>query len=41
MARNIRIEYEGAYYHVMTRGNQRGKIFLTDEPKSLFRKSVK
>ena len=36
MARNIRIEYEGAYYHVMARGNQRGKIFLNDEDQRLF-----
>lgn len=27
MARNPRIEYEGAFYHVITRGNQRQKIF--------------
>lgn len=30
MARKPRIEYEGAFYHVITRGNQRQKIF-TDE----------
>ena len=36
MARNIRIEYEGAYYHVMARGNQRGKIFLDDEDRKCF-----
>lgn len=27
MARKPRIEYEGALYHVITRGNQRQKIF--------------
>ena len=27
MARRARIEYEGAFYHVITRGNQRQKIF--------------
>jgi len=27
MARNVRIEYEGAYYHVMARGNRRQAIF--------------
>ncbi len=27
MARKPRIEYEGAFYHVITRGNQRQKIF--------------
>jgi len=27
MARKARIEFEGAFYHVITRGNQRQKIF--------------
>lgn len=36
MARNIRIEYEGAYYHVMARGNHQGKIFLDDEDRKCF-----
>jgi putative transposase len=27
MARKPRIEFEGAFYHVVTRGNQRQKIF--------------
>ena len=31
MARSIRIEYEGAYYHVMARGNHRSAIFLDDD----------
>jgi putative transposase len=30
MARPIRIEYEGAFYHVTTRGNERGRIFFTE-----------
>ena len=30
MARPLRIEYEGALYHVTSRGNARAKIFLTD-----------
>ena len=29
MARPLRIEFEGAIYHVTTRGNERGKIFFT------------
>lgn len=29
MARPLRIEYEGALYHVTARGNERGKIFYT------------
>jgi len=35
MMRQIRIEYPGAIYHVMARGNRREAIVL-DEPKSLF-----
>ena len=27
MAHPLRIEYPGAYYHVVNRGNNRGKIF--------------
>ncbi|MBI5026238.1 MAG: transposase [Nitrospirae bacterium] len=27
MARKPRIEFEGAFYHIITRGNQRQKIF--------------
>ena len=30
MARKPRIEYEGAFYHVITRGNQRRKVFRDD-----------
>ncbi len=29
MARPLRIEYEGAFYHVIARGNERKKIFLS------------
>ncbi len=31
MARPLRIEYAGAYYHVMNRGNRRQTVFA--EPK--------
>ena len=27
MARPLRVEFEGAAYHVTARGNERGKIF--------------
>ncbi len=27
MARQLRVEYEGAFYHITSRGNQRGQIF--------------
>jgi len=30
MARPLRIEYEGAVYHITSRGNARAKVFLTD-----------
>jgi hypothetical protein len=29
MARPLRIEYEGAFYHVTARGNDKKKIFLS------------
>ena len=29
MARPLRIEYEGAVYHVTARGDERGKIFFS------------
>ena len=29
MARQLRIEYDGALYHITVRGNERGKIFFT------------
>jgi len=29
MARPLRLEYEGAAYHVTARGNERGKVFFT------------
>ncbi len=30
MARQLRIEYEGAFYHIISRGNQRNRIFFED-----------
>ena len=36
MARPVRIEYEGAVYHVTTRGNQRGDIFRSDQDRERF-----
>jgi len=36
MARAWRIEYEGAYYHLLSRGNERRDIFPCDEDRSLF-----
>ncbi len=36
MSRSIRVEYEGAWYHVMARGNRREAIFLTDDDREIF-----
>mgnify|MGYP001812383862 CR=1 FL=1 len=36
MARPLRIEYPGAYYHVMSRGNRREDIFLSDKDRKVF-----
>ncbi len=36
MARPLRIEYPGAYYHVMNRGNRGEDIFLTDKDRQVF-----
>ena len=36
MARPLRIEFEGAFYHVMARGNARQIIFLDDGDRQSF-----
>ena len=36
MARALRIEYEGAMYHVINRGDRREDIFLDEEDRALF-----
>ena len=36
MARPLRIQYPGACYHVMNRGNRREDIFVTDTDRSRF-----
>jgi len=36
MARQLRIEFEGAYYHVLSRGNNRCDIFRTTEDRNDF-----
>jgi hypothetical protein len=40
MPRALRIEYEGAIYHVMNRGDRREDIFLRDEDRRLFLKTL-
>jgi len=36
MTRPLRIQYPGACYHVMSRGNSRQDIFITDEDRQTF-----
>ncbi len=36
MARALRVEYEGARYHIMCRGNQSRDIFLSQDDADLF-----
>jgi hypothetical protein len=36
MARKLRVEYGGAIYHVMNRGDQREPIFKDDRDRRLF-----
>ncbi len=36
MARKLRIQYPGAIYHVMNRGDRREAIFLTDADRRCF-----
>lgn len=40
MARSVRIEFEGAFYHVMARGNRRETIFFNDDDRRFFLKTV-
>ena len=36
MARKLRVEHEGAIYHVKNRGDRRESIFLDDEDRQRF-----
>ena len=36
MARPLRVEFPGAVYHVMARGNERKSIFLDDQDRKRF-----
>ena len=40
MARKLRVEYEGAIYHVMNRGDRREPIFRDDQDRLLFMKTL-
>jgi putative transposase len=41
MARQLRIEYKGAFYHVTSRGNQKEQIFWDDKDREELRKIIK
>ncbi len=36
MARKLRVEYAGALYHVMNRGDRREAVFLAEEDRRCF-----
>src|SRR5512137_1799867 len=36
MARKLRVQYPGAIYHVMNRGDRREAVFVDDEDRELF-----
>jgi len=40
MPRQLRVEYPGAMYHVMSRGDQREDIFLTDVDRHNFERHL-
>ena len=40
MPRKLRVEYPGATYHVMSRANAKGDIFLNDVDRQDFRKTL-
>lgn len=40
MPRSIRIQYEGAYYHVMARGNRKAAIFIDDDDRRYFLRTL-
>ena len=41
MARPIRIEYPGAFYHVISRGNERKAVFRQERDYELFLETLK
>jgi len=41
MARKIRVQYAGAVYHVMSRGNQGNPIFRDDRDRERFVETLK
>jgi len=41
MARQLRIEFNGAFYHITSRGNLRGRIFFENEDRKRFLELLK
>jgi REP element-mobilizing transposase RayT len=41
MARQLRVEYKGVFYHLISRGNQKGQIFWNDKDREEFTKILK
>jgi putative transposase len=41
MSRQLRIEYPGAFYHVYSRGNQKQRIFFSDDDRHYFLKVLR
>ena len=41
MARPLRIKYEGAFYHITARGNERKKIFFAKPDYAKFKEYLK
>jgi len=41
MPRKLRVEYEGAIYHIMNRGDRREPIFVDDEDRQLFLETLR
>ena len=41
MARSLRIEFNGAFYHVRVRGNERGKIYYSSADYEKFKDYLK
>jgi len=41
MARPLRIEFKGAFYHVTARGNERGKIYYANADYEKFKDYLK
>jgi len=41
MARQLRIEFEGAFYHITSRGNLRERVFFEDKDRERFLEILK